>query len=231
MFFNHLGLSKDVLFNSQVSTALFHLSTFNFHLSTFNSQLSTYFPTFDQIKALMQNLTLLDGPKFQITIQRLCHQLIENHDLFTNSVIIGIQPRGIFLAKRIIDELEKKLPKAKIKSGNLDITFFRDDFRRKDGLIPSPTEINFFIEGKKVILVDDVLWTGRTIRAAMDALLAFGRPAKVELLTLVDRRYSRHLPIEADYIGIKVDTIDSQKVVVSWKETDSEDKVILLSEK
>ncbi len=231
MFFNHLGLSKDVLFNSQVSTALFHPSTFNFHLSTFNSQLSTYFPTFDQIKALMQNLTLLDGPKFQITIQRLCHQLIENHDLFTNSVIIGIQPRGIFLAKRIIDELEKKLPKAKIKSGNLDITFFRDDFRRKDGLIPSPTEINFFIEGKKVILVDDVLWTGRTIRAAMDALLAFGRPAKVELLTLVDRRYSRHLPIEADYIGIKVDTIDSQKVVVSWKETDSEDKVILLSEK
>ncbi len=179
----------------------------------------------------MQNLTLLDGHKFQITIQRLCHQLIENHDLFTNSVIIGIQPRGIFLAKRIIDELEKKLPKAKIKSGNLDITFFRDDFRRKDALVPSPTEINFFIEGKNVILVDDVLWTGRTIRAAMDALLAFGRPAKVELLTLVDRRYSRHLPIEADYIGIKVDTIDSQKVVVSWKETDKEDKVILLSDK
>src|SRR6476660_1527743 len=114
----------------------------------------------------MQNLTLLDGQKFQITIQRLCHQLIENHDLFANSVIIGIQPRGIFLAKRIIDELEKKLPKATIKSGNLDITFFRDDFRRKDGLVPSPTEINFFIEGKKVILVDDVLWTGRTIRAA-----------------------------------------------------------------
>ncbi len=179
----------------------------------------------------MQNLTLLDGQKFQITIQRLCHQLIENHDHFTNSVIIGIQPRGVFLANRIIDELQKKLPKATIKNGNLDITFFRDDFRRKDGLIPSPTEINFFIEGKKVILVDDVLWTGRTIRAAMDALLAFGRPAKVELLTLVDRRYSRHLPIEADYIGIKVDTIDSQKVVVSWKETDKEDKVILLSEK
>ena len=190
-----------------------------------------FFPIFAQIKPLMQNLTLLDGQKFQITIQRLCHQLIENHDLFTNSVIIGIQPRGIFLAKRIIDELEKKLPKTKIKSGNLDITFFRDDFRRKDALIPSPTEINFFIENKKVILVDDVLWTGRTIRAAMDALLAFGRPAKVELLTLVDRRYSRHLPIEADYIGIKVDTIDSQKVVVSWKETDKEDKVILLSEK
>lgn len=180
----------------------------------------------------MQNLILLDGQKFQITIQRLCQQLIENHDLFANSVIIGIQPRGIFLAKRIIEELKKKLPKITIETGNLDITFFRDDFRRKEGLlIPSSTEIDFIIEGKKVILVDDVLWTGRTIRAAMDALLAFGRPAKVELLTLVDRRYSRHLPIEADYIGIKVDTLNSQKVIVSWKETDQEDKVILLSEK
>lgn len=180
----------------------------------------------------MQKLTLLDGPKFQITIQRLCHQLIENHDHFKNSVILGIQPRGIYLANRIIAELKKIIPEFSIESGNLDITFFRDDFRRKDGLlIPSSTEINFIIEGKKVILVDDVLWTGRTIRAAMDALQSFGRPEKVELLTLVDRRYSRHLPIEADYIGIKVDTIDSQKVIVSWKETDHEDKVILLSEK
>lgn len=191
-----------------------------------------FFSIFAQTKALMQNLTLLDGPKFQITIQRLCHQLIENHNLFDNSVIIGIQPRGIFLAKRIIEELQKILPGITIESGNLDITFFRDDFRRKEGLlIPSSTEIDFIIEGKKVILVDDVLWTGRTIRAAMDALQSFGRPEKVELLTLVDRRFSRHLPIEADYIGIKVDTIDSQKVIVSWKETDQEDKVILLSEK
>ncbi|WP_395626075.1 bifunctional pyr operon transcriptional regulator/uracil phosphoribosyltransferase PyrR [Daejeonella sp.] len=180
----------------------------------------------------MQTLNLLDGPKFQITIQRLCHQLIENHDHFNNSVIIGIQPRGVFLAKRIITELKKILPEIIIESGNLDITFFRDDFRRKEGLlIPSSTEINFIIEGKKVILVDDVLWTGRTIRAAMDAIQSFGRPEKVELLTLVDRRFSRHLPIEADYIGIKVDTIDSQKVIVNWKETDHEDKVILLSEK
>ena len=177
----------------------------------------------------MQNLPLLSGQKFQITIQRLCHQLIENHNDFSNSVILGIQPRGIFLAKRISSELEKIIPGAVIKKGNLDITFFRDDFRRKDGLLmPSSTEINFIIEGKNVILVDDVLWTGRTIRAAMDAIQSFGRPAKVELLALVDRRYSRHLPIEADYIGIQVDTIDSQKVIVSWKETDGEDKVVLI---
>ena len=190
------------------------------------------FYTFAQIIPLMQTLTLLDGQRFQITIQRLCHQLIENHDNFDNSVIIGIQPRGVFLANRIIEELKKTLLNLKIESGNLDITFFRDDFRRKDGLlIPSSTKIDFIIEGKKVILVDDVLWTGRTIRAAMDALQSFGRPEKVELLTLVDRRFSRHLPIEADYIGIKVDTINSQKVIVNWKETDQEDKVILLSEK
>jgi pyrimidine operon attenuation protein/uracil phosphoribosyltransferase len=144
---------------------------------------------------------------------------------------LGIQPRGIFLSKRIAEELRKILAEATILNGNLDITFFRDDFRRREGpLVPNSTQIDFIIEGKKVILMDDVLWTGRTIRSAMDAMLAFGRPEKVELLVLVDRRYSRHVPIEPNYIGIQVDSIDSQKVIVSWKETDQEDKVILLSE-
>ena len=124
------------------------------------------------------------------------------------------------------------LPQANILKGNLDITFFRDDFRRRETpIVPNSTKIDFIIEGKKVILVDDVLWTGRTIRAAMDAMMAFGRPEKVELLVLVDRRFSRHLPIEPDYIGIQVDSINSQKVAVSWKETDQEDKVVLVSEK
>lgn len=179
----------------------------------------------------MQNLTLLDGQKFQITLQRLCHQLIENHNDFSNSVILGIQPRGIYLAQRIAKELKQIIPNAPIKNGILDITFYRDDFRRGDSpLVPSSTQVDFIIEGKKVILIDDVLWTGRTVRAAMDAILAFGRPEKVELLVLVDRRYSRHLPIEPNYIGIKVDSISSQKVVVSWEETDKEDKVVLISE-
>jgi pyrimidine operon attenuation protein/uracil phosphoribosyltransferase len=179
----------------------------------------------------MQKLTLLNGQKFEITLTRLCHQLIENHDDFSNSVLIGIQPRGIYLAKRITEYLNSILPKAAIQSGNLDITFYRDDFRRGDSLkMPSSTRMDFIVENRKVILVDDVLWTGRTIRAAMDAVLAFGRPEKIELLVLVDRRFSRHVPIEPDYIGIQVDTIDSQKVVVSWKETDREDKVVLLTE-
>jgi pyrimidine operon attenuation protein / uracil phosphoribosyltransferase len=179
----------------------------------------------------MQKRTLLDGQKFQITIKRLCHQLIENHDNFVNTVLIGIQPRGSFFADRIQKELVDITQSETIKKGNLDITFFRDDFRRKDGILSaSSNNIDFIIEGKNVILIDDVLWTGRTIRAAMDALLAYGRPAKVELLVLIDRRFSRQLPVEPDYIGQQVDSINSQHVKVSWKETEGEDKVILLSE-
>ena len=180
----------------------------------------------------MQQSILLKGEKFQITIQRLCHQLIENHHDFSNSVIIGIQPRGVFLAKRIVEELKKILNSPSLAWGELDITFFRDDFRTKGSLplTASSTNINFIIENKKVILIDDVLWTGRTIRAALDALQAFGRPQKVELLVLVDRRYSRHLPIEPDYVGFQIDSINSQKVTVSWNEMDGIDQVILLNE-
>jgi pyrimidine operon attenuation protein/uracil phosphoribosyltransferase len=179
----------------------------------------------------MQKRTLLDGQKFQITIKRLCHQLIENHNDFSNTVLIGIQPRGSFFADRIQQELSAIVENQTIKKGNLDITFFRDDFRRKDGLVSASTNtIDFIIEGKNVILIDDVLWTGRTIRSAMDALLAYGRPAKVELLVLIDRRFSRQLPIEPDYIGQQVDSLNSQHVKVSWKETEGEDKVILISE-
>ncbi|PYF69526.1 bifunctional pyr operon transcriptional regulator/uracil phosphoribosyltransferase PyrR [Pedobacter nutrimenti] len=180
----------------------------------------------------MQKRTLLDGKKFQITIKRLCHQLIENHTDFSNTVLIGIQPRGSYFADRVKMELSEILKNNKIQKGNLDITFFRDDFRRKDGLVSaSSNTIDFIIEGKNVILIDDVLWTGRTIRAALDALLAYGRPAKVELMVLIDRRFSRHVPIEPDYIGQQVDSLDSQLVRVSWKETEGEDKVILLSER
>jgi pyrimidine operon attenuation protein/uracil phosphoribosyltransferase len=180
----------------------------------------------------MQKRTLLDGQKFQITIKRLCHQLIENHTDFSNTVLVGIQPRGSYFADRVKHELSEILHTDKIKKGNLDITFYRDDFRRKDGLVTaSSNSIDFIIEGANVVLIDDVLWTGRTIRAAMDALLAFGRPKKVELMVLIDRRFSRHLPIEPNYIGHQVDSLDHQLVRVSWKETEGEDKVILLSER
>jgi len=176
----------------------------------------------------MQKRLLLSSKNFEITISRLCHQLIENHNDFSGSAIIGLQPRGVFVARRIHQTLAKLFPGKKIQFGELDVTFHRDDYRRREIIIPGSTQIDFIIENKKVILIDDVLYTGRTIRAGMDAMLDFGRPAKVELLVLVDRRYSRHLPIAPDYIGISVDTITSEKVLVNWKESDGEDAAYLV---
>ena len=176
----------------------------------------------------MQTRKILDAKLFNITIERLCYQLIENHNDFSESAIIGLQPRGIFLAERIYTKLSNILNKS-FHFGTLDVTFFRDDFRRRDELlVPTTTNIDFVIEDKRVILVDDVLFTGRTIRAGLDAILAFGRPKQVELLTLIDRRYSRHLPIEATYVGHSVDTLNTEKVKVDWKETDGEDQVLLV---
>ncbi len=182
----------------------------------------------------MQPKVILEGKQFEVTILRLCHQLIENHNDFSDSVIIGLQPRGIYLANRIATELRKILKNnppggraGKINCGNLDITFYRDDFRKKE-LIPNETNIDFTIENKNVILVDDVLFTGRTIRAGLDAMLAFGRPKDVELLVLVDRLFSRNVPIQAKYTGIVIDSIASQTVKVVWKESEKKDKVTIL---
>ena len=157
---------------------------------------------------------ILDSDTLDITISRLCQQLIENHGDFSNTVMIGLQPRGILLAEWMVQKLEKELLKP-IPLGFLDPTFFRDDFRRRDKPVQaSESRINFPIEGKRVVLVDDVLFTGRTVRAALDALLAYGRPDKVELLVLIDRKYNRQLPICADYIGKSVNTPAFQKVLV-----------------
>ncbi len=171
---------------------------------------------------------ILDSTQFDLTIKRLAHQLIENHNDFSNTIIIGLQPRGTFLANRVKAVLKSIDKKYNIQSGSLDVTFYRDDYRRQDNpLVPNKTEMNFDIEDKNVVLVDDVLFTGRTIRSGLDAMLAFGRPKKVELLVLINRRYERHLPIQADYIGKNVHTIVSERAKVSWEETDGEDKVIL----
>jgi pyrimidine operon attenuation protein/uracil phosphoribosyltransferase len=163
---------------------------------------------------------LLEGHQLEITFKRLCFQLIENHQDFKDTVIIGIQPRGTFVSDKIHSQLQQILPSVNYKYGFIDPTFHRDDIRsRKNGLImPSAQKIDFGIDGKKVILIDDVLYTGRTIRAALDALVDFGRPSQVELLVLVDRRYSRHLPIEADYVGIVVDTRAENKIKVQFPE-------------
>ncbi len=175
----------------------------------------------------MQPKVLLENKQLEVTLTRLCHQLIEVHHDFSNSVIIGLQPRGIYLAHRLQSILHQILKKKQVKCGDLDTTFYRDDFRKKE-LIPNRTSIDFIIEDKNVILVDDVLFTGRTIRAGLDAMLAFGRPKDVELLVLVDRRFSRHLPIQAKYAGLTIDSIETQNVKVEWKETDGKDRVTLI---
>lgn len=180
----------------------------------------------------MKPRVVLNSARFQLTLKRLCYQLIENHDDFSDSALIGLQPRGIFVARRIHKYLAGITGKKNILLGELDVTFHRDDFRRRENpLTPSATDIDFLVENKNVILIDDVLYTGRTIRAGMDALMAYGRPKKVELLVLVDRRFSRHLPIDPDYTGKTVDSVASEKVRVCWMETDGKDEIVLFTEK
>lgn len=166
----------------------------------------------------MRKKLIFDSRQLEITLDRLCQQLIENHVNFEDTVIIGLQPRGIYLAAAIHRKL-KKLTGKPIPLGFLDATFHRDDFRRRElSLKPSQTKIDFIIEGKKVILIDDVLFTGRTVRSAMDAMMSFGRPQKVELLVLIDRIRTRDLPISADYTGKAVNTLSTQKILVELTE-------------
>jgi pyrimidine operon attenuation protein/uracil phosphoribosyltransferase len=173
---------------------------------------------------------LINNTAFNLIIKRLCFELIEQHKNFENSVLIGIQPRGTHFCTRIKQTLQTIRPQANILSGTLDVTFYRDDFRRREKpLAPSKTEIPFMVENKKVILIDDVLYTGRTIRAAMDAILDFGRPEKIELLTLIDRRFSRHVPIQPDYVGKTVDVVANEIVKVEWQEYHGKDQIILLN--
>lgn len=176
----------------------------------------------------MKSNIILNPIQFHLTVSRLCYELIENHDDFSQTVIIGLQPRGIYLVKRLQSELEKILGKINIPVGTLDITFYRDDFRRRDiPIAANKTEINFIIEDKNVILVDDVFYTGRSVRAGLDAMLAFGRPKQVEMLTLIERKYSRHFPVQPDYIGRSVDSLSSQRVEVEWEELNGKDLVKL----
>lgn len=167
--------------------------------------------------------TIMEEDQLKLTLKRLAHELIENHYPFLDTCIIGIQPRGIAISDYITQYIQEIHPEIKLKYGKLDITFYRDDFRTQIH-VPSITELPFSIENKKVILIDDVLYTGRTIRAAMDALLDHGRAQKVELCILVDRKFSRELPIQPDFVGKSIDSIVSQKVKVIWGE---EKKVIL----
>ena len=178
----------------------------------------------------MSQKVLLNAKEVNIILHRLACQLIENHNDFSNTVLIGIQPRGKFLAERLSKILREEYKIKNVQLGQLDITFFRDDFRRGDKpLEANTTEIDFIVENKKVVFIDDVLYTGRSIRAALTAIQSFGRPDEIELLTLIDRRFSRHLPIQPDYRGRQVDAINDEKVKVNWIENEGEDSVYLIN--
>jgi len=171
--------------------------------------------------------SILSEQQLAITIKRLAHQVLESHIDLDNTVLIGIQPRGVYLSDQIVEEIKKQVPQNNIHYGKLDITFYRDDIR-KELHVANQTNIFFSIEGKNVILIDDVLYTGRTIRAALDALMDLGRAEKVELCVLIDRRFSRQLPIQPDYVGKSIDSIISQKVKVYWKKRDGKEEVVMV---
>ena len=178
-----------------------------------------------------QGRCILSGRQFELTIMRLAHQVIENYPTWDDACIMGIQESGVRLAESLAAEI-KRISKSKhIPLGKLDITFYRDDYRIRDKpLSPSQTTVpGHTLEHRRIVLVDDVLYTGRTVQAAMSAMQDFGRPAQVELLALVDRRFVRHLPIQADYAGIVVDAINQAYVKVKWAEKASDHQVLLYS--
>lgn len=172
---------------------------------------------------------LINNKEIDIILNRLACQLIEKHLDFNQTKLIGLQPRGIHFANRLVKILKENYNISNIELGLLDITFFRDDFRRSDKpLQANQTTINFLVENQKVIFIDDVLFTGRSINAALTALQSYGRPLEVELMVLIDRRFSRHLPIQPDYRGRQVDVINDEKVIVKWLEQDGEDAVYIV---
>jgi len=178
----------------------------------------------------MSQKVLLSATEINIILHRLACQLLENHLDFSNTVLIGIQPRGTFVAERLTKILKEDYKVKHIDLGFLDITFYRDDFRRGDKpLEATETKIDFLVEDKNVVLIDDVLYTGRSINAALTAIQSFGRPKDVELLALIDRRFSRHLPIQPNYRGRQVDAINDEKVKVMWKENDGKDVIYLIN--
>lgn len=179
----------------------------------------------------MHKRLILDHEKLSIILHRLALQIEENHPGLENTAIIGLQPRGIYVARRILNLLADITKNKNILYGELDSTFYRDDYRRTDKpLIPNSMMLNFNIEEKNIILIDDVLYTGRSVRSALNALGDFGRPAHTELMVLIDRRYNRELPIQPDYCGEVIDSRMRDRVQVVWgKEDDDKDEVWIIS--
>jgi pyrimidine operon attenuation protein/uracil phosphoribosyltransferase len=179
------------------------------------------------VPQLREKLRLMSASEIERTLVRLAHEIIEKNNGSENLALVGIKRRGVPLAQRLA-ALIGGIEKRPVPTGTLDISFYRDDLTT-DG--PRPTvnagDLGFDVAGRDVILIDDVLYTGRTIRAAMDALFDFGRPQRVQLLVLIDRGH-RELPIEATFVGRNVPTTSREIVEVKLKEIDSEEQVLLV---
>ncbi|HWL26180.1 MAG TPA: bifunctional pyr operon transcriptional regulator/uracil phosphoribosyltransferase PyrR [Ureibacillus sp.] len=171
---------------------------------------------------------LLDGPSMNRALTRIAHEIIERNKGIDDCILVGIKTRGDFLAKRLAAKIEKIEGKP-IRTGDLDITLYRDDlstkFENGEAKVKE-VDIDYVVENQKLILVDDVLFTGRTVRAALDAIMDLGRPTQIQLAVLVDRGH-RELPIRADYVGKNIPTSSSERIVVNLQETDGEDNVTL----
>jgi len=171
---------------------------------------------------------ILNRKQIDIVIERLCHELIENHFDFSNTVLVSLMPRGRHVGKKIHEKLETIIKK-RIKYGELDSSFYRDDLRKHTNpIVPHKMLMNFSVDEKNVVFIDDVLFTGRSVRSAIDALMPFGRPKTIELLVLISRRLTRQLPIQPNYIGKEVDSIDSEKVVVRLDNKKDINSIIIL---
>lgn len=173
-----------------------------------------------------EKANILDTQAIERALTRISHEIIERNKGIENCILVGIKTRGAFLAKRIADKIDE-IEGAEIRTGELDITLYRDDLmiKHKDNEPEvHQVDINHDVNEKKVILVDDVLYTGRTVRAAMDAVMDVGRPAQIQLAVLVDRGH-RELPIRPDFVGKNIPTSSSERVVVKLNEVDCEDVV------
>ncbi|MFC1726289.1 bifunctional pyr operon transcriptional regulator/uracil phosphoribosyltransferase PyrR [candidate division KSB1 bacterium] len=176
---------------------------------------------------IKEKAKVMDEKDLERTLIRLSHEIIEKNRGAGNLGFVGMQTRGVFLAKRIAQNIHK-IEGQLIPVGILDVTLYRDDFRQRlKQPIVQITEIPFSVDEKDIIIIDDVLFTGRTIRAALDSLMDFGRPASIQLAVLVDRGH-RELPISADYIGEKIITSIGEEIRVNVKEIDNEDSVYLV---
>jgi pyrimidine operon attenuation protein/uracil phosphoribosyltransferase len=174
---------------------------------------------------------LLDGPSMTRALTRIAHEIIERNKGIDECILVGIKTRGAFLAKRLAQRIEKIEGKP-IRTGEIDITLYRDDLTTKhenEQAHVEQVDIEYVVKNQKIILVDDVLYTGRTVRAALDAVMDLGRPAQIQLAVLVDRGH-RELPIRADYVGKNVPTSGSERIIVNLQEVDGEDCVIIYKE-